>query len=653
MPRRTPTAGRRRPSIEPLEGRALRAALMVTNTLDSGAGSLRQAILDADAAAGGSTIGFAIPGPGVRTISPASDLPSFNQPVTIDGTTEPGYAGTPLVAIDGGDNVAQGLTFVNGSDGSIARGLAVDRFRLAGFDVEGPRVTIEANDVGVDPTGAAGSGNESGIDLTDALGTDASPGTLISGNVVGENQYGIYLEPGINASIAGNFIGTDARGTAGLGNVVDGIYATSGTAGTTVSNNTIADNGQEAIQDLSTGGLTLSGNTLANNGDLLANLAVATSTGSVATTAGRTITATYTLTNDGPAVATAAQLVVTARGSEFSFGPPGMATGGFVASPVIRITGVTSTSGTVVATFPGVLETANLGDLAPGASASITVTALAIGSGDDGLIVSGTSQSPSATEAAATVRTPVIATGTADLAVAASPPTIPARAGRPETFTFIVTNRDPSSNADALFALQFTTPAGTATSGVMVSQGRAISLSLPAGSFPDGYGGDLGTLAPGASATITATIIPPAGGIVSASAYAYSAYDADPAPADNLAFAAALAVDPPSFVGATLLPTAGAISAVAVYFDAPLDPSSAQKPGNYALTTDGGRARIALRSATLDASTNTVTLRLARPLSRPGAAVRLTVAGPGSAGLEGTDHSALLNPGITLTLPRA
>jgi hypothetical protein len=46
----------------------------VTNTNDTGAGSLRQAILDANAAAGADTIVFAIPGSGVHTIAPASAL---------------------------------------------------------------------------------------------------------------------------------------------------------------------------------------------------------------------------------------------------------------------------------------------------------------------------------------------------------------------------------------------------------------------------------------------------------------------------------------------------------------------------------------------------------------------------------------------------
>ncbi len=72
----------------------------VTTTADSGPGSLRQAILDSDLAVGGTnTIDFDIPGAGVQTIAAASPLPTITNPLVIDGTTQPGYAGTPLIAI--------------------------------------------------------------------------------------------------------------------------------------------------------------------------------------------------------------------------------------------------------------------------------------------------------------------------------------------------------------------------------------------------------------------------------------------------------------------------------------------------------------------------------------------------------------------------
>ena len=82
------------------------------NTADSGPGSLRQAILDSDAATGTTnTIDFAIPGQGVQTIEPVSPLPAITNPVLIDGSSQPGYDGTPLIELNGSQaGTGDGLT---------------------------------------------------------------------------------------------------------------------------------------------------------------------------------------------------------------------------------------------------------------------------------------------------------------------------------------------------------------------------------------------------------------------------------------------------------------------------------------------------------------------------------------------------------------
>src|SRR3954471_4171834 len=99
---------------------------LVTTVTDSGAGSLRQAILDANAAAGPDEIRFDIAGDGVKTIRPTRALPPVVGAVVIDGTSQPGYAGTPLVQLDGVSAGAEtdGLTVAG--DG-VMRGLAVTR----------------------------------------------------------------------------------------------------------------------------------------------------------------------------------------------------------------------------------------------------------------------------------------------------------------------------------------------------------------------------------------------------------------------------------------------------------------------------------------------------------------------------------------------
>ena len=62
----------------------------VINTDDTGTGSLRQAITDANNRFGLDTIAFNIPGTGVHTITPVTQLPSITSPVALEGYTQPG-----------------------------------------------------------------------------------------------------------------------------------------------------------------------------------------------------------------------------------------------------------------------------------------------------------------------------------------------------------------------------------------------------------------------------------------------------------------------------------------------------------------------------------------------------------------------------------
>src|SRR5437773_10047418 len=72
------------------------STFLVTTTADSGAGSLRQAITDSNTAGGTNTIAFNIPGGGVKTIYADNTLPSFFNPTTLDGYTQPGAKSNTL-----------------------------------------------------------------------------------------------------------------------------------------------------------------------------------------------------------------------------------------------------------------------------------------------------------------------------------------------------------------------------------------------------------------------------------------------------------------------------------------------------------------------------------------------------------------------------
>jgi CSLREA domain-containing protein len=200
----------------------------------SGACTLRAAIQEANALAnlpsGSDGIVFAIPGPGTHPIQPASALPAITDSVVIDATTQPGYAGTPLIELDGslaGAGVS-GLRFETG--GNTVKGLAINRFAASGILVlTGGENTIQGNFLGTDATGTAAAPNAaSGIDVRTAGnligGAGSGEGNLISGNA----NFGILLLGGAaENTIVANRIGTDQTGTAAIGNALYGIYVTS------------------------------------------------------------------------------------------------------------------------------------------------------------------------------------------------------------------------------------------------------------------------------------------------------------------------------------------------------------------------------------------------------------------------------------------
>jgi titin len=142
--------------VELLEDRSLLAGFMVTTTADTGAGSLRQAILDSNATPGPNTIDFKI-GTGEQSISPLSPLPSITTPVTIDGTTQPGYTGTPVITIDGtrvtGDGLVLGLTATSSSAGSTIKGLRIELFSGSALIITTDSNLVESNILGFNGTG--------------------------------------------------------------------------------------------------------------------------------------------------------------------------------------------------------------------------------------------------------------------------------------------------------------------------------------------------------------------------------------------------------------------------------------------------------------------------------------------------------------------
>lgn len=240
---------------------ATAAIYTVTTTADSGANSLRQAILLANANPGLDTIAFNIPGTGPFTITPASALPAITDPAVIDGTTQPGYAGTPLIEINGSSLPAgtDGLLILAG--GSTVRGLAINRCPRDAIRLESQGANvIQGNFLGTDPSGTVARANgEGGVMI------NGSPGNLIGGTtalarnlISGGNQNGIYLftSAATGNVISGNYIGTSVTGLAGLGNAYNGLEIAASSSnligGTSPgAGNVISGNGQSGIYCIS------------------------------------------------------------------------------------------------------------------------------------------------------------------------------------------------------------------------------------------------------------------------------------------------------------------------------------------------------------------------------------------------------------------
>lgn len=206
------------------------ATFTVTNTNDSGAGSFRQAILDANAAGTTDTIVFNIPGTGVKKIMPLTNLPSVAGATTIDGTTQPGWSvGNLLIEISGennGESSPIGLFVIaqNNPPASFIRGLVINRFGYAGIQIQdAENVTVEGCYIGTDATGSIDLGNDRGIMILETVfdlnNITIGGDTPAKRNVISGNDFrGIDISSGTEIKIKGNYIGTDASGRFSVAN---------------------------------------------------------------------------------------------------------------------------------------------------------------------------------------------------------------------------------------------------------------------------------------------------------------------------------------------------------------------------------------------------------------------------------------------------
>lgn len=252
------------------------APFTVTTTDDTGPGSLRQAILDANAAGGADEILFAIPGAGPHTIVVQTALPASDGTVLIDGYSQPGASPNTLAVgwdaelrIEIDFNALgfgyHGLQLREGP-GSEVRGLALVNMKGISIRVEADDAVVTGNVVGLradarTPNQVGHSGLPGGTGAIHALrtriegarririgGPAAADRNLVAGTYGGISANSIFWPDNRieDVTIENNWIGLDRSGLSVVA-VHTGIALTSALRAT-VRDNVIANPGGGADQ---------------------------------------------------------------------------------------------------------------------------------------------------------------------------------------------------------------------------------------------------------------------------------------------------------------------------------------------------------------------------------------------------------------------
>ena len=213
----------------------IKGHIIVENTADSGFGSLRDAIIEANTNVGIDTIVFNIPKGvqgydadiGIWTISPASPLPYITDAgLVINGNSQKEFIGEdsnllgPEIIINGSQaGISSGFGVF--ADNIEIDGLVIKKFKSIGIDFNGIETGRIANCyIGTDHTGADTAGNYDGIELRNGTNNIIVTGNVISGN----KRIGIFIVDSSSYNfIHNNIIGLDCNGTASIGNTYDGI----------------------------------------------------------------------------------------------------------------------------------------------------------------------------------------------------------------------------------------------------------------------------------------------------------------------------------------------------------------------------------------------------------------------------------------------
>ena len=230
-----------------IDGNVSSIAALLANRGADGKVSLREAITaannTANTAGGADRILFSIGAGGLQTINLGSTLPDITQALVIDGSSQGGWNGAPLIELNGSgaDGANFGLSITGG--GSTVRGLVINQFKSGGIALTGGgNNLIAGNYIGLSASGTTAAGNnKDGIYIESANntigGTTAADRNVISGN--GWSGIELWRASATGNIIQGNYIGLNAAGTAALGNNDNGIVSGSNAASNTIGGSAV------------------------------------------------------------------------------------------------------------------------------------------------------------------------------------------------------------------------------------------------------------------------------------------------------------------------------------------------------------------------------------------------------------------------------
>lgn len=230
----------------------------VTNTNDSGTGSLRSALDMAIFVSGTHTIEFNIPNTdpnynsttGVWTIYLSSTLSYITSDnITIDGFTQTANQGDtnplgPEIELDGNDNaIDYAFSIINSSNIHI-KGLCIKDFTIGiqMFGNSSTNNTITGNYIGINATSSDTVGNYIGVEIIGGPSNNIVGGTnTIDRNIVSGNEHiGIRIVDASYNTVIGNYVGLDRTGTFAMGNY-DGVSIEGAATYNIVGGNTLAE----------------------------------------------------------------------------------------------------------------------------------------------------------------------------------------------------------------------------------------------------------------------------------------------------------------------------------------------------------------------------------------------------------------------------